>query len=106
MSKPNYRKAEFLLSVADLCQLPPDQGIEIAIVGRSNAGKSTVLNELTQHKNLARVSKTPGQTQFINLFSVDTTRRLVDVPGYGYARVPPEVRLKWFENLNAYFQTR
>ncbi len=102
----HYRNSQFMLSVADLGQLPPDQGIEIAIVGRSNAGKSTVLNKITQNKGLARVSKTPGRTQFINLFSVDAARRLVDVPGYGYAKVPPAVRLKWFENLNLYFQDR
>ena len=68
MTKPNYEKATFMLSVAHLNQLPPDQGIEVAIVGRSNAGKSSVLNQLTHNKNLARVSKTPGRTQHINLF--------------------------------------
>lgn len=89
MTKPNYQKAEFLLSVANLHQLPPDQGIEVAFVGRSNAGKSSVLNQLTQNKGLARVSKTPGRTQLINLFGLDSNRRLADLPGYGYAKVPP-----------------
>lgn len=106
MTKPNYQKAEFLLSVANLSQLPPDHGIEVAIVGRSNAGKSSVLNQLTQNKNLARVSKTPGRTQHINLFGLDKTRRIADLPGYGYAQVPMEIKLKWQQTLAAYLQKR
>lgn len=102
----HYQKAKFLLSVADLKQLPPDLGMEVAFVGRSNAGKSSVLNELTHNKNLARVSKTPGRTQFLNFFVLDETRRLVDLPGYGFARVPDEVRERWVETLDGYFQTR
>ena len=106
MTKPNYQKAEFLLSVAELHQLPPDEGIEVAIVGRSNAGKSSILNQLTKNKGLARVSKTPGRTQHINLFGLDDARRIADLPGYGYAKVPPEVQNKWQETLADYLQSR
>jgi len=102
----SYQKATFLLSVANLTQLPPDEGTEIAFIGRSNAGKSSVINTLTHNKNLARVSKTPGRTQFINLFTLDKTKRLADLPGYGYARVPAEVREQWTDRMEAYFQER
>lgn len=102
----NYQKATFILSAAKLSQLPKDQGIEIAFVGRSNAGKSSVLNQLTQNKKLARVSKTPGRTQHINLFALDEKRRLVDLPGYGYAKVSPEVKAQWQHTLEAYLRKR
>lgn len=106
MNKSNYQNAEFLLSVANLSQLPPDEGIEVAFVGRSNAGKSSVLNQLTQNKGLARVSKTPGRTQLINLFGLDNERRLVDLPGYGYAKVPPSVKQHWQQLLDNYLRSR
>jgi len=106
MTKPNYQKAEFLLSVAKSNQLPLDQGMEIAIVGRSNAGKSSVLNQLTQNKSLARVSKTPGRTQHINLFQLDTQRRIADLPGYGYAKVPPEMKHHWQALMDEYLRNR
>ncbi len=106
MNKPNYQKAAFLLSVADLDQLPHDEGIEVAIIGRSNAGKSSVLNQLTQNKGLARVSKTPGRTQLINLFGLDEHRRLADLPGYGYAKVPPSMKQKWQALLDNYLRSR
>lgn len=106
MNKLNYQKAIFLLSVAELPQLPPDEGIEVAIVGRSNAGKSSVLNQLTQNKGLARVSKTPGRTQLINLFGLDENRRLADLPGYGYAKVPPSMKKKWQALLDNYLRSR
>lgn len=106
MNNPNYQKAVFLLSVADLSQLPADEGIEVAIIGRSNAGKSSVLNQLTQNKSLARVSKTPGRTQLINLFGLDEHRRLADLPGYGYAKVPPAMKRKWQALLDSYLRTR
>ncbi len=106
MNKLNYQKARFLLSVADLAQLPPDEGKEVAIVGRSNAGKSSVLNQLTQNKSLARVSKTPGRTQLINLFALDEDRRLADLPGYGYAKVPPAMKRKWQALLDSYLRSR
>lgn len=106
MNPLNYQNAKFILSVANLDQLPPDEGIEVAFVGRSNAGKSSVLNQLTQNKSLARVSKTPGRTQLINLFRLDETRRLADLPGYGYAKVPTAIKQQWEKLLNDYFHTR
>lgn len=106
MTKPNYQKMQFMLSVAALDQLPPDEGAEVAIIGRSNAGKSSVLNILTQNKGLARVSKTPGRTQLINLFSIDDHRRIADLPGYGYAKVPDEMKRKWERLLDAYLRNR
>ena len=106
MTKNLYRQAKFLLSVAELEQLPPDSGFEVAIVGRSNAGKSSILNEVTQNKNLARVSKTPGRTQHLNVFEIDTKRRLVDLPGYGYARVRIGMRDQWQKNINTYLHER
>lgn len=106
MTKPDYKKAQFLLSVANLKQLPPDEGIEVAIVGRSNAGKSSILNQLTQNKSLARVSKTPGRTQHINLFQLDNERRIADLPGYGYAKVPPAMKQHWQKMLDNYLRSR
>jgi GTP-binding protein len=105
MSSP-YQKAYFMLSVAEIKQLPPDEGIEVAIVGRSNAGKSSILNCITHNKSLARVSKTPGRTQMINLFGLDAERRLADLPGYGYAKVPLAAKRKWEATLNQYFEER
>src|SRR5579862_4348235 len=102
MNKLNYQKAVFLLSVADLSQLPHDEGFEVAIVGRSNAGKSSVLNQLTQNKSLARTSKTPGRTQLINLFGIDESRRMADLPGYGFAKVPQAVKDQWQTLLDNY----
>jgi GTP-binding protein len=101
-----FKDIYFLLSVAQLKQLPPDEGIEIAFAGRSNAGKSSALNALTGIKGLARASKTPGRTQLINLFALDEQRRLVDLPGYGYAKVPEEVKIRWQQNLAKYLETR
>jgi GTP-binding protein len=102
----HYKKACFLLSVAEMHQLPPDQGTEVAMVGRSNAGKSSVLNRITQTKGLARVSKTPGRTQLINVFTVDESRRLIDLPGYGFAKVPLAAKLKWQKTVDQYIDTR
>ncbi|RDI40077.1 ribosome biogenesis GTP-binding protein YihA/YsxC [Aquicella lusitana] len=102
----HYQKAYFLLSVADVKQLPPDEGIEVAMVGRSNAGKSSVLNRITQSKGLARVSKTPGRTQHVNVFVLDERRRLTDLPGYGYARVPVAAKEQWQKTVDAYIRTR
>lgn len=104
--KLDYKKATFLLGVAGLSQLPPDQGVEVAFAGRSNAGKSSVLNRLTGNARLARVSRTPGRTQQINIFTLDDERRLADLPGYGYAKVPPAVKEKWQHLLGQYFETR
>lgn len=101
-----YQKAYFLLSVADLHQLPADEGIEVAMAGRSNAGKSSVLNRITQQHSLARVSKTPGRTQMINIFVIDQHRRLVDLPGYGFAKVPIAAKRKWQKTVDAYLGRR
>lgn len=104
--RSHYQKAYFLLSAADVKQLPPDTGVEVAIVGRSNAGKSSVLNCITQNKGMARVSKTPGRTQLVNVFMLDDDRRLVDLPGYGFAKAPLAAKQKWEKTVNEYISTR
>jgi GTP-binding protein len=96
----------FVMSAPDIRHLPSDEGIEVAFAGRSNAGKSSALNTLTQQKSLARISKTPGRTQLINLFEVEPGIRLVDLPGYGYAQVPEEMKRKWQRALGEYLQMR
>lgn len=101
-----YRGTRFLTSAHTLKQLPPESGPEVAVAGRSNAGKSTAINVVTGIKNLARTSKTPGRTQLINFFDVDEAHRLVDLPGYGYAKVPPEVRRHWQRVLGEFLQRR
>ena len=100
------RQASFLLSAPSAEYLPPDQGSEVAFAGRSNAGKSSALNIITGRKGLARVSKTPGRTRLINFFTVDATRLLVDLPGYGYARVAHAVRAEWDEMVGNYLNGR
>lgn len=90
----------------DIRHLPSDTGIEVAFAGRSNAGKSSALNTLTNQKSLARTSKTPGRTQLINLFEVADGKRLVDLPGYGYAEVPEEMKRKWQRALGEYLEKR
>jgi GTP-binding protein len=99
-------RAQFLMGVAKLDQLPPDHGWEVAFAGRSNAGKSSALNALTGRRRLAFVSKTPGRTQQINYFGLDGDRYLVDLPGYGFAKVPLEVQSQWGRLLSAYLRTR
>ncbi len=106
LSAWNYHQTRFVTSAPDIRRLPDDTGIEIAFAGRSNAGKSSALNTLTNQKNLARTSKTPGRTQLINLFEVAEGKRLVDLPGYGYAEVPMEVKLKWQRALGEYLEKR
>ncbi|MEI2267602.1 ribosome biogenesis GTP-binding protein YihA/YsxC [Erwinia sp. CGal63] len=106
MSGWNYQLTHFVTSAPDIRHLPADTGIEVAFAGRSNAGKSSALNTLTNQKSLARTSKTPGRTQLINLFQVAEGYRLVDLPGYGYAEVPEEMKLKWQRSLAEYLQMR
>lgn len=106
MSGWNYNLTHFVTSAPDIRHLPADIGIEVAFAGRSNAGKSSALNTLTNQKSLARTSKTPGRTQLINLFQVTEGYRLVDLPGYGYAEVPEEMKLKWQRSLAEYLQMR
>ena len=101
-----FHQAKYLLSAHTLGQLPPDQGVEIAFAGRSNTGKSSVINTLTRQKALAKTSKTPGRTQQINFFVLDQWSRLVDLPGYGYARVPEATRKHWADLLTAYLAKR
>lgn len=104
--KLNYHKTHFLTSAPNIRSIPEDTGIEIAFAGRSNAGKSTALNALTNQKSLARTSKTPGRTQFINLFEVEPNCKLVDLPGYGYAAVPEKMKIEWQKSLGEYLQKR
>lgn len=101
-----FRQARYALAAHYLRQLPADEGIEVAIAGRSNAGKSSALNMLTDQKSLARTSKTPGRTQQIVIFDVAEGRRLADLPGYGYAKVPHELREHWQGVMQDYFETR
>lgn len=98
--------AAYVASAHDVAQLPPDTGAEVAFVGRSNAGKSSAINTLANHNRLAFVSKTPGRTQLINFFAIGHERMLVDLPGYGYAKVPPAVKAHWTEFLATYLSTR
>lgn len=107
MKKTNpFRVATYVLNAHDLRQLPADQGIEVAIAGRSNAGKSSAINTLTDQKSLARTSKTPGRTQQIVIFKLDESRRIADLPGYGYARVPLKLKEHWRNVMARYFKTR
>lgn len=101
-----YRRADFLLSADSPSQFPADAGREVAFAGRSNSGKSSVINVITGKRSLARVSKTPGRTQLINFFTVTDDIRLVDLPGYGYAGVPDAMRRHWARLINAYFDGR
>ena len=103
---PYYHRTRFLKSAARLSQAPADAGVEVAFAGRSNAGKSSALNTLCGQKTLARTSKTPGRTQLLNFFELDEVRRLVDLPGYGYAKVAEKVKRQWQGTLADYLQHR
>lgn len=103
---PEWSRAAFLLAAHRVDQLPPDSGAEVAFAGRSNAGKSSAINAITGLSGLARISKTPGRTQQLVVFGFDPGRRLVDLPGYGYAEVPPALRAHWGEVLARYFRDR
>jgi GTP-binding protein len=103
---PVYHQAKFLKSSPNLKDTPPDVGKEIAFAGRSNAGKSSAINTLTRQNALARTSKTPGRTQMLNFFEINGQQRFVDLPGYGYAKVPLEVKEKWHQLMEIYLTKR
>ena len=103
---PDYNRAKYQKSAMINKDLPEDSGIEVAFIGRSNAGKSSALNVITGIKGLARTSKTPGRTQMINFFSLDRGRSLVDLPGYGYAKVPAAMKQRWEKHVNHYLHSR
>ncbi len=101
-----YYQAKFTLSAPDLKSAPVDTGREVAFAGRSNAGKSSALNTLSQQKSLARTSKTPGRTQLLNFFNLNEAQRFVDLPGYGYAKVPEKVKQQWHILIETYLRER
>jgi len=103
---PVYHQAKFINSSPHLSNTPPDQGMEVAFAGRSNAGKSSAINTLTRQNALARISKTPGRTQMLNFFEINERQRFVDLPGYGYAKVPVAVKKKWHELMESYLTSR
>ena len=103
---PMYHQAKFISSAPRLQDAPPDQGMEIAFAGRSNAGKSSAINTLVRQTALARVSKTPGRTQLLNFFEIDERRKLVDLPGYGYAKVPEAIKKDWQKMMANYLSER
>ncbi|MFO1394828.1 MAG: ribosome biogenesis GTP-binding protein YihA/YsxC [Steroidobacteraceae bacterium] len=102
----SYPHVKFLTSADAPRQFPPDAGDEVCIAGRSNAGKSSAINAITQRKGLARTSKSPGATRLINFFELEPGRRLVDLPGYGFAAVPGEMRQHWGQLISSYFRGR
>ena len=101
-----YPEAAFLKSANAASQFVPDEGAEVAVAGRSNAGKSSAINVIVNRRQFARTSKTPGRTQLVNFFTLGGERRLVDLPGYGFARVSDQMRRHWGELLATYFQAR
>lgn len=102
----SFTKTQFLTSAPTVWQCPEDVGREVAFAGRSNAGKSSAINTLTNNSKLARTSKTPGRTQLLNFFSLTDNCRLVDLPGYGFAKVPKAMKQAWDRNLAEYLQQR
>jgi len=106
MTDNYFRQARFLTSAAKFSQCPPDEGYEVAFAGRSNAGKSSAINVICDHRGLAKTSKTPGRTQLLNFFELDDERRLVDLPGYGYAKVSVSIKKDWQGNLATYLEKR
>lgn len=106
MRAMHFNQATFVVSAANLAACPPDSRAEVAFAGRSNAGKSSAINAITGQSRLARISKTPGRTQLINFFSLPQERYLVDLPGYGFAKVPLSVKKKWQDELEKYLRRR
>ncbi len=102
----DFRKTKFVTSAPDISKLPEDLGAEIAIIGRSNSGKSSSINAICDQKNLAKTSRTPGRTRLINLFTVADKKYLVDLPGYGYAQVPENMKRQWQKSMTDYLQQR
>jgi len=102
----HYPRAQFLISADAPAGFGDDSGAEVAFAGRSNSGKSSAINAIVQRRDLARTSKTPGRTQLVNFFELAPGRRLVDLPGYGYAQVPPAMRAHWGRLMQAYFNVR
>jgi GTP-binding protein len=102
----NFNATHFVTSAATLGDCPADSLAEVAFAGRSNAGKSSAINTLTGQPKLARTSKTPGRTQLLNFFQVSEGKYLVDLPGFGYAKVPPQIKAKWVKQLEAYLRDR
>jgi GTP-binding protein len=104
--KNHYQQATFILGTTDARHGPTDSGVEVAFAGRSNAGKSSALNVITGQRSLARISKAPGRTREINFFRVRDQIRLVDLPGYGYARVSRAIKDQWQRNIASYLENR
>ncbi len=103
----NFNLARYLMSAPTLAQCPPETGVEVCFAGRSNAGKSSAINTLTNNGKLARTSKTPGRTQMINYFTLgNSEQRIVDLPGYGYAKVPLAMKREWDRHMSEYLQER
>ena len=102
----NFNKTKFLQSASNISESPEDIGSEVAFVGRSNSGKSSAINVIVNQKNLARISKTPGRTQLINFFEVDKQQRLVDLPGYGYAKTSKKQQKEWGFMISEYLKYR
>ncbi len=103
---PIYHQAKFINSSPHLKNTPADEGLEIAFAGRSNAGKSSAINTLTRQNSLARISKTPGRTQMLNFFEINERLRFVDLPGYGYAKVPLDIKQEWHKLMETYLLNR
>lgn len=101
-----YQQAKFMQSATTARTLPPEFGFEVAFAGRSNSGKSSTINRICMQKSLARTSKTPGRTQLINFFELTKGRAIVDLPGYGYAKVPDNVKKRWARFIESYLTTR
>ena len=108
MDKTYFNNAKFIGSYPNTEDLPADQGSEIAFCGRSNCGKSSILNALTNNKKLAKTSKTPGRTQSINVFEIKSNSefKIIDLPGYGYAKVSKKMRASWGQEIEKYLKTR